>query len=213
MFRLRNDVDDVVRELLKITCELQEPGRLPPAAGQIKFPCCCQAVRSVEAPTGLCHDTLLVLIAMRCTWIGRVCAGGGSFSKSFAGTTICAFGRSPSACWSSRCTRVARARPSGFTGSACTWLTVPHAHDSAPDLRQAAGTLNVETNPWAAQESWTGPRTACSDSLACRPSRAHTCQALPCGTRMRVPAEVVWSRLCRFLQQATDFSGGWLALF
>ena len=150
---------------------------------------------------------------MRCTWIGRVCAGGGSFSKSFVGTTICASDRSPSACWSSRYTRGARARPSGFTGSACTWLTVPHAHDSAPDLRQAAGTLNVETHPWAAQESWTGPRTACSDSLACRPSRARTCQALPCAPRMRVPGEVLWDRMSGFTGLTTDLPGGFSTWF
>ena len=47
-----------------------------PSATQIeKFLCCWQAVRGAEAPTGLCHDTLPVLTAVRCVWIGRACAG------------------------------------------------------------------------------------------------------------------------------------------
>ena len=38
--RLRNNVVDVLREPLKTTEELHEPGRLVTAAAQIKFLCC-----------------------------------------------------------------------------------------------------------------------------------------------------------------------------
>ena len=38
--RLRNNVVDVLREPLKTTEELHEPGRLLTAAAQIKFLCC-----------------------------------------------------------------------------------------------------------------------------------------------------------------------------
>ena len=56
--RLRNNVDDVVRELLKGKPQLQPPGRLMPVASLIVFPCCEQAVRSTEPRTDPCHDTL-----------------------------------------------------------------------------------------------------------------------------------------------------------
>ena len=50
--RLRNNVDEVVRELLVDKPELQVCGRLEPAASLISFPCCWTAVRSADSPPG-----------------------------------------------------------------------------------------------------------------------------------------------------------------
>mmetsp|Transcript_8925 Transcript_8925/g.23350 ORF Transcript_8925/g.23350 Transcript_8925/m.23350 type:complete len:161 (+) Transcript_8925:43-525(+) len=49
--------------------------------------------------------------------------------------------------WSAQCTGAARVRRSGTDASACTWLTEPCTHDSGPDFRQAADTLDVEAQP------------------------------------------------------------------
>ena len=64
MFRLRNIVADVVRELLKMMGELHEPGRVKAAATQINFQCCRQAVRSAEALRRLLLQLVLLLVLL-----------------------------------------------------------------------------------------------------------------------------------------------------
>ena len=85
-------------------------------------------MRSAEALTGLCHDALPVLIAVRCMWIGRVCAGGDSCSNSVGGTTIFVSDRSLLTCWSSLCAGAAQTQRYGHAGSSSSWLTLPRAH-------------------------------------------------------------------------------------
>ena len=58
MFRLRNDIIAMLRELPKIITELHEPGRLVTAAAQIKFLCCWEAVRSEDPPKDRCRYAL-----------------------------------------------------------------------------------------------------------------------------------------------------------
>ena len=50
--RLRNNVDEVVRELLVGKPGLQVCGRLEPAASLISFMCYWAAVRSADSPPG-----------------------------------------------------------------------------------------------------------------------------------------------------------------
>jgi hypothetical protein len=133
--RLRNNVVDVLREPLKTTEELHEPGRLMPAAAQIKFSCCWQAVGSADSATGRYHKTLPGHHDRVLTALAHVCAGVGSCSEFFVGTTILASGRLPSTDWSSRCSGDARTQRSGDAAVACIWLTVPHTHDSGLDFR------------------------------------------------------------------------------
>ena len=75
--------------------------------------------------------SLQVLTAwrVRCPWIACACAGGGSYSESFVGSTIFVSGRSPSARWSVRCSGGAQRQRYGIAAIACTWLTVPRTHE------------------------------------------------------------------------------------
>ena len=86
-------------------------------------------MRSADQPKYRCHSALPGHHRCCCLRNARVCAGGGSFSQTFVGTTNFAFGRSPSMHGSSWCSRAATARRPGFTTSAPTRLTVPQAHD------------------------------------------------------------------------------------
>ena len=133
--RMRNDVDDLLREPLKHQQQLQQPGRHMPASGLIMFPCCRQTVRSAVTPTERCHDTLPGADRVCCLLIARVCTGGGSYSKVFVVTAIFTSGRSLQAGWSLQRTGAARTRRFGFAASASTWLTVSQAHDSMPDFK------------------------------------------------------------------------------
>ena len=81
MCRLRNNVVDVLREPLKTTEELHEPGRPVTAAAQIKFSCCWQAVRSADSATGLYHKALPDHDGRVLTVLAHVFAGVGSCSK------------------------------------------------------------------------------------------------------------------------------------
>ena len=56
--RLRNGVDDLLRELLKGKPELQLPWPLEPAAAWLKFLCCWQAVRSEDSHSGGWHHAI-----------------------------------------------------------------------------------------------------------------------------------------------------------
>ena len=86
-------------------------------------------MRSADQPKYRCHSALPGHHRCCCLRNARACAGGGSFSQTFVGTTNFAFGRSPSMHGSSWCSRAATARRPGFTTSAPTRLTVPQAHD------------------------------------------------------------------------------------
>ena len=126
--RLRNDVDDLPRELLKDKPGLQLFGRLMIAASQITFSCCRQAVSSADPPADRCIEAQpgadhCVLPVDDCA-----CAGGGSCSKSFVDATIFASDQAPSTCRLPRCSGAAQERRSGFLGSASTRLTVLRAH-------------------------------------------------------------------------------------
>ena len=134
--RLRNGVNDLLRWPLKDQQQLQLPTRLVPAASAIMFPCCRQTVCSAGPPTDRCHVTLPDADRVRCLWIARVCAGGGSCSESFVGATIFASGRTPSTYRPSLCTGAAQARRSGFAASAPTRLTAPQAHESVLSCEQ-----------------------------------------------------------------------------
>ena len=96
--RLRNDVADVLRELLKIIPRHQVHGITAPAAAWLLFPCCWQSVCSANLPTDPCHDALRDVGAVCCLRIARVCAGGGCCSNTFVGKTIYVSGRSSSTC-------------------------------------------------------------------------------------------------------------------
>ena len=123
--RLRNNVVDVLREPLKTTEELHEPGRLMPAAAQIKFSCCWQAVGSADSATGRFHKALPGHHDRVLNALAHVFAGVGSCSKLFIGTSFLASGRSSQASWPLRCSGAARVRRSLIAASACSWLTVP----------------------------------------------------------------------------------------
>ena len=95
--RLRNDVVDVPRELLKMICELQEHGRVESAAVQINFLWHQQAVRSADLADDRSHEALLG-VGHDChtlTAIARVCSGDGSCSEFSIGMPIFASRRSP----------------------------------------------------------------------------------------------------------------------
>ena len=98
MCRLRNDVDDVLRDVLNGKPQHQLPWRLMLAATLIMLPRYQQAVRSAEPLTDRCHDAQPG--ADRCVLLvdGRACAGGGSCSEPFVGATIFTSGRTPLAC-------------------------------------------------------------------------------------------------------------------
>ena len=64
--RLRNIVDDLLREPLKDKPQLQLPGRLMAATCQIMFSRYQQTVRSAEQPTVRCHDALPGADCVRC---------------------------------------------------------------------------------------------------------------------------------------------------
>ena len=83
----------------------------------------------MDPPTDPWQDPLPGADRVRCPWIARVCAGGGSYSESFVGSTIFVSGRSPSARWSVRCSGGAQRQRSGIAAIACTWLTVPRTHE------------------------------------------------------------------------------------
>ena len=83
----------------------------------------------MDPPTDPWHDPLPGADRVRCPWIARACAGGGSYSESFVGSTIFVSGRSPSARWSVRCSGGAQRQRSGIAAIACTWLTVPRTHE------------------------------------------------------------------------------------
>ena len=128
--RLRNDVADVLRELLKIISGPQEH-EVPERAGAwLVFPCYFQHVSRANPHIGPPHDGLPDVVAMCCLRNAHVCAGGSSYSQTFVGTTNFTSGRSPSTDWSSSCSIAARVRRSGLTASAPTQLTVPRAHES-----------------------------------------------------------------------------------
>ena len=135
MCRLRNIVADVLQEPLNIITELHEPGRLVIAAAQIKLSCCWQAVRSADSATGLYHKALPDHDGRVLTVLAHVFAGVGSCSKLFIGTTFLVSGRSSQASWPLRCSGAARVRRSLTAASACSWLTVPSAHDSGANFR------------------------------------------------------------------------------
>ena len=80
---------------LKDKPQLQLPGRLMAATGQIMSPCYQQTVCSAEQPTGRGHDALPGDDCVHCPWITCVCAGGGSCSESFVSTSTLAPDRSP----------------------------------------------------------------------------------------------------------------------
>ena len=83
----------------------------------------------MDPPTDPWQDPLPGADRVRCPWIARVCAGGGSYSESFVGSTIFVSGRSTSARWSARCSGGAQRQRSGIAAIACTWLTVPRTHE------------------------------------------------------------------------------------
>ena len=128
---MRNDIADVLRELVKIITGLHEHGRLGAATVQIKYLRSWQAVRSADQPKDRCqyalpdHHRCLVYVDL------CVCVGGCACSNIFVGTTFFAFGRPPLSYRSPQCTGATRARRSGLVGSAPIWLTVPHTHESA----------------------------------------------------------------------------------
>ena len=93
-------------------------------------------MRSAEALTGLCHDALPVLIAVRCMLIGRVCAGGDSCSKCVGGTTLFLSDRSALACRPSLCIGAAQTQRSGHAGSSSSELTLPRAHEKVLSCQQ-----------------------------------------------------------------------------
>ena len=95
--RLRNNVVDVLREPLKTTEELHEPGRPVTAAAQIKFSCCWQAVGSADSATSRFHKALPGHHDRVLTALAHVFAGVGSCSEFVVGTTIFVSGRSPAA--------------------------------------------------------------------------------------------------------------------
>ena len=123
--RLRNNVVDVLREPLKTTEELHEPGRLMLAAAQIKFSCCWHGVRSADSATGRYHKALPWHDDRVLTALAHVFAGVGSCSKVTVGTTFLASGRSFQTSWPLRCSGAARVRQYLTAASACSWLTVP----------------------------------------------------------------------------------------
>ena len=123
--RLRNDVNDLLRELPMSMTGLHEYVLLRPSALGLEFSSYLQAVRSAKPPSDPCCDALPGADHVRCLWIARVCTGGGSCSESFAGTTIFASGRTPSTYRSFLCTGDEQARRSGFAASAPTQLTAP----------------------------------------------------------------------------------------
>ena len=133
--RLRNDVVDVLRELLKTITELHEHGRLGAAALQMKYPRSWQVVRSADQPKDRCHDALPDHHHRSVHMDVCVCAGGCACSNSFVGTAFFAFGRPPLTCRSPQCTGAARTRRPGFAAGASTLLTVPRAHHSGCDFR------------------------------------------------------------------------------
>ena len=102
----------------------------------LEFSSYLQAVRSSKPPSDPCCDALPGADHVRCLWIARVCAGCGSCSESFVGTTIFASGRTPSTYRSSLCTGAAQARRSGFAASAPTRQTAPQAHESVLSCEQ-----------------------------------------------------------------------------
>ena len=97
MCRLRNNVIVVLRELLKISTELHEPGRLVTVAAQINFSCYWQAVRSAESATGRYYMALPDHEDRVLTALAHMFAGAGSCSKLFIGTAFLASGRSSQA--------------------------------------------------------------------------------------------------------------------
>ena len=133
--RLRNDVADVLRKLLKIIPELHEQGRLRAAAVQMKCPRPCQVVRSANQPKDRCHNALPDHHRRSVHVDVCVCAGGCACSKIFVDTTSFAFGRSPLTCRSAQRTGAARARRSGVAALACSWLMVPRTHDLGLNFR------------------------------------------------------------------------------
>lgn len=98
MCRLRNDVFDVLRELLKSISGPQEDEIFEADAAWLVFPCYQQSVSSANTPIVPCQDALPEADAMRCLQIAPVGKGSGSCSKSFAGATIFLSGRSSSMC-------------------------------------------------------------------------------------------------------------------
>ena len=83
MFRLRNDVANVLQELLKMICEHHEHGRSESAAVQIMFLCGQQAVRGADSSGDRCHETLSGADHRALPWIACVCAEGGCCSEFF----------------------------------------------------------------------------------------------------------------------------------
>ena len=145
MCRLRNDIADVLRELLKIITGLHEHGRLGAATVQIKYLRSWQAVRSADQPKDRCqyalpdHHRCLVYVDL------CVCVGGYACTNIFAGTTFFAFGRPPLSYRSPQCTGATRARRSGLVGSAPIWLTVPRgAHDADIVLLTACAGKSID---------------------------------------------------------------------
>ena len=109
--RLRNNVVDVLREPVKITEELHEPGRLVTAAAQIKFSCCWQAVGSADSATGRFHKALPGHHDCVLTALAHVFAGVGSCSEfCVARSSILSHVRALSAC----------PTPAGRAGQGCT---------------------------------------------------------------------------------------------
>ena len=127
---MRNDVAEMLQELLKIIPELHEQGRLGAAAVQMKYPRSWQVVHSADQPENQCHSALPDHHRRSVHVDVCVCAGGCACSKIFVDATFFAFGRPPLACRLPQCTGAARARPSGFVGSAPIRLTVPHTPES-----------------------------------------------------------------------------------
>ena len=79
-----NNVNDLLRELLKMICELHEPGRLVTAAAQIKFSCCRHAVRSADSAIGRYHKALPGHDDRVLTALAHVFAGVGSCSNGYS---------------------------------------------------------------------------------------------------------------------------------
>ena len=123
--RLRNIVDDLLRELPMSMTGLHEHELLRHSSLGLEFSSHLQLVRSANSPSDPCCDALPGAEHVRCLWIARVCAGGGSCSESFVGTTIFASGRTPSTYRAFLCTGDEQARRSGFAASAPTRLTAP----------------------------------------------------------------------------------------
>ena len=132
--RLRNNVADVLRELLKITSGLQEHETIEAAGASPVFMCYLSSVSRANPRINPRYDGLPDVGAMCCLRCALVCAGGASYSNTFVGSTIFASGRSYSIGSSLPCPRVVWAQRSGFARSASARLTALCAHDSVPDF-------------------------------------------------------------------------------